>query len=189
MLILASQSPRRAELLQQLQVPFTAINVGIDETPRLNELSTDYVLRLAIEKAQAGARVSSPSDWVLGADTVVVGHWQNEQQLLGKPRNFADARRMWQMLSGTQHQVLTAVALVSAKQIRHCLVNTHVWFKDLSESEMQWYWSTGEPQDKAGGYGIQGLAGQFITRIEGSYSAVVGLPLYETSELIKQMEK
>ena len=190
MLLLASQSPRRAELLNQLNIPFIAHNVCIDETVRPNEGSDEYVLRLAIEKATAGvtycqylaSKDKQGLNFALGADTIVVAN----QSILGKPENFEHARSMWKLLSGKPHQVKTAVAIASKDRTIHCLVNTNVWFKPLSEAEMLWYWYTGEPADKAGGYGIQGLAGQFVKKIEGSYSAVVGLPLYETSELIKK---
>jgi len=189
MLLLASQSPRRAELLRQLNIPFVTHNVCIDETARPKERSDSYVVRLAIEKATAGLTYSqtlAPNhqhklDFVLGADTIVVAN----QSILGKPKNFDHARMMWQQLAGKPHKVKTAVAIAFKDRTIHSLVITKVWFKALSEEQMLWYWQTGEPQDKAGGYGIQGLAGQYVKKIKGSYSAVVGLPLYETSELIK----
>ncbi|MEP4891255.1 MAG: Maf family protein [Aliiglaciecola sp.] len=186
MLLLASQSPRRKELLSQLGVKFTTLNVDINETQLANEDSNNYVVRLAIEKAQQGWLQFTQVDGVIGADTiVVVGRGKNEQ-VLGKPNNFEHARQMWLQLSDNQHRVMTAVALKTAAGSEHVVVETEVRFKLLTEAEMQWYWQTGEPQDKAGAYGIQGFAGNFVKRINGSYSAVVGLPLYETSELIKQ---
>lgn len=189
MILLASQSPRRAELLNQLNVRFTSHNVCIDETVRPDEGSDNYVVRLAIEKAKAGITYSQSLalnhqhklDFALGADTIVCAN----HSILGKPESFEHAKLMWQSLSGKPHKVKTAVAIASTDTTIHSLVTTKVWFKTLSEEEMLWYWQTGEPQDKAGGYGIQGLAGQYVRKIEGSYSAVVGLPLYETSELIK----
>ncbi|GAA6184447.1 MULTISPECIES: Maf family protein [Alteromonadaceae] len=186
MLLLASQSPRRKELLSQLGVKFTTLNVDIDETQLANEDSNDYVIRLAIEKAQQGWRQHTQVDGVIGADTIVVVDSGNQEQVLGKPDNFQHARQMWQQLSDRQHKVKTAVALKNHLGTEHFIVETAVRFKLLSEAEMQWYWQTGEPQDKAGAYGIQGFAGNFVKHINGSYSAVVGLPLYETSELIKQ---
>lgn len=187
MLVLASQSPRRAELLAQLQLQFTTLNVDIDETPNSQERPNDYVTRMAIEKARAGASQSADEALVLGADTIVVANPDVAPLILGKPQNIADAKNMWQMLSDAQHRVITAVAVVKQGRVKYKLVQTQVWFKSLGESEMDWYWATGEPKDKAGAYGIQGLAGQFVTRIEGSYSAVVGLPLYETKQLLDQM--
>ncbi|GAA0856560.1 Maf family protein [Aliiglaciecola litoralis] len=186
MLLLASQSPRRKTLLAQLGVQFTTLNVDIDETHRPLERSEDYVTRLAREKAQAGLASRPEMQWSLGADTVVVTDQGEHEQILGKPRDFEHAKHMWSQLAKGPHNVLTAVAIASNSDTIECVVNTQVWFSALSERQMQWYWNTGEPQDKAGGYGIQGLAGQFVKQIKGSYSAVVGLPLYQTSELIKQ---
>ncbi|GAB2681387.1 Maf family protein [Aliiglaciecola sp. 3_MG-2023] len=187
MLLLASQSPRRKALLSQLGVKFTTLNVDINETQLANEDSNSYVVRLAIEKAQQGWLQYGQIDAVLGADTIVVVGSGSEEQVLGKPESFEHARQMWLQLSNTQHRVMTAVALKTADGTDHLVVKTEVRFKLLTEAEMQWYWQTGEPQDKAGAYGIQGFAGNFVKHINGSYSAVVGLPLYETSELIKQV--
>ncbi|WJG09719.1 Maf family protein [Aliiglaciecola sp. LCG003] len=188
MLLLASKSPRRKELLSQLGVKFTTLNVDINETPLANERSEDYVLRLAVEKAQAGLALQPNAEAVMGADTVVVANTSDGEVLLGKPDDYAHAVVMWKLLGGQQHQVMTAVALACADSIIHCVVVTDVWFKALTEQEMLWYWHSGEPQDKAGAYGIQGLAGQFVSKINGSYSAVVGLPLFETKQLINQMD-
>lgn len=186
MLLLASQSPRRKALLTELGTPFITLNVDIDETHRHDEGSEDYVLRLAREKAKAGLSRQKDCIWSLGADTIVVAQSNNQAHILGKPKDYDDARRMWKLLSHQPHKVLTAVAIASETSIIDCLVDTQVWFCDLSEDRMLWYWNTGEPHDKAGGYGIQGLAGQFVKQIKGSFSAVVGLPLYETRELMKQ---
>lgn len=182
MLILASGSPRRAELLNQLQIPFRQLPMDVDESLLRQEDPRDYVVRLARKKAEAGRHKAGHIDPVLGADTLVVCN----NRLLGKPADKADFAKMFALLSGATHQVMTAVALYTDQGIQHRLVITEVSFKVLSEDEIDWYWKTGEPKDKAGGYGIQGLAGQFITYIKGSYSAVVGLPLYETSELLKE---
>lgn len=184
MLILASASPRRAELLTQLQVPFKQISVDLDESVKSGEEPRDYVVRLARAKAEAGWRQAGHVDPVLGSDTAVVC----QNKILGKPQDQADFKRMFALLSGAHHQVMTAVALRSDRGLQHRLVLTDVSFKVISPQEMDWYWQTGEPADKAGGYGIQGLAGRFVTRIQGSYSAVVGLPLYETAELLKEQD-
>ena len=177
-LTLASNSPRRKELLSQLGYQFDCAGSDIDETPHQGESPIDYVKRMAVEKAQA--QNSKPATLVLGSDTCVI--YQNE--ILGKPRDFEDARRMLMMLSGEQHQVLTSIAVVSEQAVEVEVVTTQVRFKTLSNKEIVNYWRSGEPKDKAGSYGIQGIGGQFVCHIEGSYSAVVGLPLYETAQLL-----
>ncbi|WP_088329517.1 Maf family protein [Lacimicrobium sp. SS2-24] len=182
MLILASGSPRRAELLKQLQVEFRQLPLDVDESQLKQEDPVDYVVRLARKKAQAGRQQAGHVDPVLGADTVVVC----QGQMMGKPANKTEFTQMFRLLSGATHQVMTAVALHTDTGLQHRLVITQVSFKVLSNEEIDWYWQTGEPKDKAGGYGIQGLAGRFVTHIKGSYSAVVGLPLYETCELLKE---
>lgn len=186
MLLLASQSPRRKALLTELGTPFITLNVDIDETHQLGERSQDYVLRLAHEKARAGLARQKDCVWSLGADTIVVAESNNQSHILGKPKDYEDAKRMWKLMAEQPHNVLIAVAIATNESTIDCVVNTQVWFSDLSEQRMLWYWSTREPQDKAGGYGIQGLGGQFVKQIKGSFSAVVGLPLYETRELMKQ---
>tara|TARA_R110001583_G_scaffold67490_7_gene192935 strand:- start:48202 stop:48801 length:600 start_codon:yes stop_codon:yes gene_type:complete len=178
---LASNSPRRAELLTQIGVTFTRIEASIEECPQKGETAQQYVSRLALQKAQAGFQNSPKDRIVLGADTIVVC----AGEILEKPRDKAHAREMLLLLSGVTHQVFTAVALVDNKQHKKILVETHVSFKQLTEQEINDYWLTDEPLDKAGGYGIQGIGGKFVTHINGSYSAVVGLPLYETDTLIK----
>lgn len=182
MLILASQSPRRAALLQQLQLTFSQLDVEIDESQRANEPAEQYVLRMAKEKAQAGLRLSKSDRPILAADTVVV-----TSRVLAKPKDQQDFRQMMTELSDSEHQVLTAICLTQGKQQLWDMVATKVQFKPLSNEEIDWYWRTGEPMDKAGGYAIQGLAGQFVQHIKGSYSAVVGLPLYQTCELLSRM--
>ncbi len=185
-LILASQSPRRKTLLAQLGYSFTVQASNIDETLVAEESPADYVLRLAIEKAQkiflTLPNTTKKSTVVLGSDTSVVMN----DTILGKPENLKDCINTLSLLSDKQHEVLTAVAVVSDGKITTQLVTTKVTFKALTLSEIQAYWQTGEPQDKAGSYAIQGIAGQFIKTISGSYSAVVGLPLYETAELLTQ---
>ncbi len=182
---LASASPRRRELLQQLNVPFSLVQVDVDESRLGDESAGTYVNRLAVAKALAGARKIQYSLPVLGADTIVVV----DQHILGKPVDQADFQRMMQLLSGRCHQVITAVALVGSDKTTQCSVSTEVCFRPLSDADILGYWQTGEPQDKAGGYGIQGLAGRFVQRIDGSYSAVVGLPLCETDMLLRNWQE
>ncbi|WP_300719928.1 nucleoside triphosphate pyrophosphatase [Pseudomonas sp.] len=184
-LYLASGSPRRRELLTQIGVPFSTVSAAIDETPSPDESPVAYVERLAREKAQAGRAqllASSTTDafCVLGADTAVV----LDEQILGKPVDEADALAMLMALSGRQHEVLTAIALMTCAGCETRVVRTQVTFRNISIQEASLYWASGEPQDKAGGYAIQGLAAVFVTGLNGSYSAVVGLPVCETAELL-----
>ncbi|MEA3243612.1 MAG: Maf family protein [Pseudomonadota bacterium] len=181
MIILASGSPRRQALLQQIGVRFRQQVADVDETPLDNESAQDYVVRLAVAKACA-VRQQSGADKapVLGADTAVVV----DGRLLGKPADLAHARDMLQLLSGRRHQVLSAVALVQDRQAVAASASS-VWFRALSEKDIEDYWKTGEPRDKAGAYGIQGIGAIFIERLEGSYSGVMGLPLYETAQLLQ----
>ncbi|HSG51920.1 MAG TPA: nucleoside triphosphate pyrophosphatase [Rheinheimera sp.] len=182
---LASSSPRRRELLAQLGVNFTLVKADIDESVLAAEDAKTYVQRLALAKAEAGlARLPEPKP-VLGADTIVV----IDNQILGKPSDFADFKRTMQLLSGRCHQVMTAIALVSPQHKLQQLVCTDVYFRALTDSEIEQYWQSGEPHDKAGGYGIQGLGGRFVKRINGSYTAVVGLPLCETEQLLQQWQE
>lgn len=183
-LFLASASPRRRELLAQIAVPCVARAVSIDESPFPGEPAGDYVERLAREKARAGLELLIDQDdaVVLGADTAVV----LDGRILGKPRDFEDFRSTLGRLAGRTHQVMTAVALVSRHGEAAQVVCSDVTFRSLSDEEIADYWASGEPCDKAGGYGIQGLAAVFVSRIEGSYSAVVGLPLCETAQLLRE---
>ncbi len=181
-LVLASGSPRRKELLAQLGYDFEIVIPDIEEAKQTDEQAHDYVLRLSLEKAQAGLALAKPDSVILGSDTVVVC----DDKVLEKPASFADAKRMLSCLSGRGHQVMTAVSLVSAQQQHSVVVTTDVWFKPLTDEEIEQYWQSGEPCDKAGSYGIQGLGGRFVTRIEGSYHSVVGLPLFETDQLIQE---
>ena len=180
-LILASASPRRQALLKQVGIAFRQQVAEIDETPLENEAAEDYVVRLALEKARA-VRQHSVDDGlpVLGADTAVV----IDGRLLGKPESLAHARQMLQLLSGREHRVMSAVALVRSREAVQISVS-RVWFRSLSENEIDAYWRTGEPQDKAGAYAIQGVGAIFIERLEGSYTGVMGLPLYETGRLLQ----
>ena len=185
-LILASQSPRRRELLNQLGFQFSIQASDIDEAVNIAETPSDYVLRLAKQKAQHVLKSLSEEEqknsFILGSDTSVV----MDGKILAKPENESDCLKTLSLLSDNQHQVLTAIALVSKSAVQGEVITTQVTFKKLSKAEIQAYWLTGEPQDKAGSYGIQGIAGQFVKTISGSYSAVVGLPLYETAQLLTQ---
>jgi septum formation protein len=181
MLILASASPRRAELLRAAGIEFTVQVADVDEAIRPQELPRDYVLRLSSEKARA---VAQGADLVLGADTTVVINGQS----LGKPVDEEDAKRMLRLLSGQWHEVLTAVSLVSAGRILSDISSTRVKFAEMSQAEVDWYVATGEPMDKAGAYAIQGHASLFIEGIEGSYSNVVGLPVQMVYRLACELE-
>lgn len=180
-LILASGSPRRKELLQQLGYSFSVLVTNVEEARQANETPYEYVARLSQDKARA-ALSQQPNGIVIGSDTIVVC----DVSVLEKPSDLAHAKQMLAMLSGRAHQVMTAVTVVSAEKQHTVVVSTDVWFKHLSENEIEQYWHTGEPCDKAGSYGIQGIGGRFVTRIEGSYHAVVGLPLFETDQLLQK---
>ncbi|KAA1048088.1 Maf family protein [Pseudocitrobacter sp. 73] len=177
---LASGSPRRQELLTQLGVAFEKIVPGIEEQRRPQESAQQYVTRLAREKAQAGVAMVNQDLPVLGADTIVILNGE----VLEKPRDAAHAAEMLGKLSGETHQVMTAVALADRQNTLDALVVTDVTFRVLSEHDIAGYVASGEPLDKAGAYGIQGLGGCFVRKINGSYHAVVGLPLVETYELL-----
>ncbi|MGR8947496.1 MAG: Maf family protein [Gammaproteobacteria bacterium] len=181
-LVLASASPRRAELLHQIGVGFTSCPANIDESPLPYESAESYVVRVAQCKAQhVAALASDRQSVVLGADTAVV----HGNEILGKPRDCDDAARMLRTLSDGHHEVFSGVAFVQAGELanmRSIMVRTKVYFRRLHDTEIDAYVASGEPLDKAGAYGIQGLAGAFVTFIEGSYSNVVGLPLAETCQ-------
>ena len=178
---LASRSPRRAELLQQLGMSFETVPADIDETVCSGEEPAKYVLRMALEKARIGAgKTESRSIPVLGADTAVVinGH------ILGKPESKQEGIAMLRQLSDNTHAVFSAVALVGGGAELVDISRTEVKFRRISEAELNSYWALGESTDKAGGYGIQGYAALFIEQIKGSYSGVMGLPLFETGRLL-----
>ncbi|MCG6966619.1 MAG: Maf family nucleotide pyrophosphatase [Chromatiaceae bacterium] len=181
MIVLASQSPRRAELLTQVGIDFRVAPADIDESVGADERAADYVERIAVAKARAVHR-KFQNHAVLGADTAVV----LDQRILGKPADRDDGIRMLLALAGRTHEVLTGVAVV-AERVHYRLSLSRVSFRDLDRHEAESYWATGEPADKAGGYAIQGLAAAFVERIEGSYSGIMGLPLFETLELLKQI--
>ncbi|WP_067045912.1 nucleoside triphosphate pyrophosphatase [Moritella sp. JT01] len=190
---LASQSPRRRELLTQIGVEFSVLAVEVEEQQQSGELAADYVARLARDKAQAGtvvlenanavqANTNAAAEYVvLGADTIVV----YAGQVLEKPVDEADSKRMLSLLSGHEHEVMTAIALADTSRCWVEVVTTLVQFREISATEMHDYWCTGEPTDKAGSYAIQGIAGKFVSHMSGSYSAVVGLPLMQTEQLIQ----
>lgn len=184
-LYLASQSPRRRELLKQIGVKFRVLAPDVNEAPLPREAPDSYVERIARIKAEvAWARIIErrrARHPVLAADTAVV----LGRRILGKPANGAEAHAMLKALSGRTHQVLTAVAVAHESQLRLATSITAVTFRRLAPSEIAYYVASGEPYDKAGAYGIQGLAASFIARIEGSYSGVMGLPLFETVNLLK----
>lgn len=185
-IILASKSPRRVELLKQIRVDCTVMPADIDESIRPKESPTAYVKRLAQEKAQTVHQMRKPEYahmLILAADTIVA----LDDQVLGKPENDEDAMEMLKRLSGTTHQVHTAVAVYGDNKIRCMLNSSMVEMMVLSSQMIKDYVASGEHRDKAGSYGIQGLAGAWIKRIEGSYSGVMGLPLYETAQLLNKM--
>lgn len=180
---LASRSPRRAELLQQLGINFEVVPADIDETVRSGEEPVEYALRMALEKARVAAvKTESRSIPVLGADTTVVV----DGNILGKPESKQEAIAMLRTLSDTTHEVFSAVALVGGGSELTDISRTEVKFRRLSNAELEAYWALGESADKAGGYGIQGYAALFIEQITGSYSGVMGLPLFETGRLLER---
>lgn len=186
-IVLASASPRRAEILRNAGIPFEVLAAQVDETRRPRELRGDYVRRLALEKARGAAADANRSDGdclFLGADTVLVAG----DEILGKPRSEGDARRMLGKLSGNVHEVHTGLAVVQRPGTAEGVVDevTRVTFAPLSDEEIESYIATGEPFDKAGAYGIQGIGGRYVTRIEGCYFNVMGLPLARLWALLQE---
>ena len=179
-LILASASPRRAQLLEQMGLSFSVRVTDVDETVLPGEPPGDYVARLAKAKAQAGFEPGSVS---VGADTTVT----IDDEILGKPRGLTEGVDMLLRLAGRRHEVLTAVAVFDGEQLLCEVEIAVVQFGDISAATAERYWHTGEPADKAGGYGIQGIGGIFVQRLEGSYSAVVGLPVERTEHLLRAL--
>jgi septum formation protein len=187
-IILASRSPRRIELLKQIRVDCHAMPTDIDESIKPNESPANYVKRLAKEKAEAAHLIRKPeyaNMLILAADTTVAIN----DEILGKPESDEDAIKMLKKLSGTTHYVHTAVAAFSNNKMRCMLNSSIVEMMVLSDQAIKDYIASGEHRDKAGSYGIQGLAGAWIKQIEGSYSGVMGLPLYETAQLLNKMRK
>lgn len=188
-LILASSSPRRRELLTLLRRSFDCEVPRIKETKHPQENATQYVTRLAAEKAEAVARKRDEPCLVIGSDTLI----SFQEHVMEKPESYEHFSLMMKQLSGQTHQVLTAVHVEHWDGERSvgkesAYVTTQVTFAALTQDDIDDYWATGEPHDKAAGYGIQGYGGKFVTRIEGSYFAVVGLPLYETEQLLRMFE-
>jgi septum formation protein len=184
-LILASASPRRAEVLQDAGIPFDVCAVPVEELPRPGEEVEDLVARLAEEKARATAAQIHEPAIIIGADTSV----ELGRRILGKPRDAAEAREMLSLLSGRTHRVLTGLWVLRVPEggVRSAVENTRVTFASLTQEEIADYVASGEPFDKAGGYAIQGRAGRYITRIEGCYFNVVGLPLARLYALLKDL--
>ncbi|MDO6408358.1 Maf family protein [Pantoea phytobeneficialis] len=183
-LYLASGSPRRRELLTQLGLQFERLITDVEEQRQPEEAAEAYVCRLARDKASAGVKVAPQDLPVLGADTIVVLNGE----VLEKPRDADHAQQMLSKLSGQTHQVMTAVALADRQRQLDCLVVTDVTFRKITAEEIAHYIASGEPMDKAGAYGIQGIGGNFVRKINGSYHAVVGLPLVETGELLSNFQ-
>lgn len=179
-LILASSSPRRRELLQQLGLQFEIVSPDINEDVRENESAESYVQRLAIEKASV-ILAQYPQHLIISADTTVCC----DGEIMGKAETLEQAVAMWSKLSGRWHDVLTGVCVTTQQQQRCCVVSTKVQFQPLTAQQMQAYWATGEPLGKAGAYAIQGIASQFIPQIQGSYTNVVGLPLHEVVMMLQ----
>ena len=187
-IILASSSPRRKELLEQVGLKFEIFSPDIDESVCIGESADHYVQRLAEQKAQA-ILAQFPDAIVIAADTSLV----LDHKIIGKPESKQHAFEIWTALSDRQHDVLSGVCVLSSQcdpnTIQSMVVRTKVYFQKLSQLDMEQYWATGEPIGKAGAYAIQGYAAQFIPRIQGSYSNVVGLPLYETLQLLKNIDQ
>jgi len=179
---LASKSPRRAELLEQIGIGFELLDVDVPEVREPNELAENFVQRLALDKARAGWQASDKQYPVLGADTIVVLNGE----ILGKPTSAADAEAMLARLSGQKNTVITAIAMVNAGNEAIRLSSSQVFFRKITEIERKNYVASGEPLDKAGAYAVQGQAAVFIERLEGSYSGVMGLPLFETADLLRE---
>ena len=176
---LASSSPRRGAILERMGLEFSAAGVDVDERQHAGESADSMVVRLAIEKAKAAH--CTPGTVVIGADTAVV----LDGEVFGKPRDETDAMRMLAALSGRAHEVMTGVAVRSANEVQSALSVTAVKFREIGPDEAREYWQSGEPLDKAGAYAIQGLAGNFVESVTGSYSGVVGLPVLETARLLR----
>jgi septum formation protein len=182
-LILASSSPRRRQLLEQLAVRYEMALVSVDETPGAGESAESYVQRVAAEKSRSGWRITGGRLPVLAADTEVV----LDGEVLGKPRNFQHAEVMLKRLSGRSHRVLSAVSLRRGDEHWEALSVSSIWFRDLTQQEINAYLASGEPHDKAGSYAIQGRGALFVCRLEGSFSGVMGLPLFETARLLTRV--
>ena len=180
-IVLASRSPRRSQLLAQIGIPHEVLAVDFDEARLHGEAPRQFVERLARDKAQHARAACGGTTPLLAADTIVV----LDGEIFGKPRDEADAVAMLRALSGRSHEVMTAVAVCAGGTVRSAVSVSRVRFREIGEAECRAYWATGEPADKAGAYAVQGLGAVFIERIEGSYSGVMGLPLFETAQLLR----
>lgn len=180
-LVLASASPRRRQILESLGADFVVRAASVEEHRYVDEAPEQMVMRLAREKALAVSGASVDADLVLGADTAVV----LDNRVFGKPADEAEAVAMLAALSGRTHRVLSGVALVAGEEVGDIISETEVRFRDIHPDEAQRYWQSGEPSGKAGGYAIQGFGGLFVASIMGSYSGVVGLPVFETAALLR----
>ena len=183
-LILASGSPRRVDILNQIGVRFSVAPADINESQLINESSAEFVCRLASQKAKIGYDSHIGSQSALGADTIVLC----DEQIFGKPKDYSDSKRMLSQLSGRAHKVISAVAINNGVESVVLMSETSVIFRIISEQEFLNYWSTGEPVGKAGSYAIQGLGSIFVESIQGSYSGVVGLPIAETCRLLRHFK-
>lgn len=184
-LVLASGSPRRKELLENMGVEFSVHVTNTDESRRENEAAEDFVIRLARDKAQVAQAALGDDVAILAADTIVV----QGEKVFGKPRDYEHAQRIWHSLSANAHQVMTAVCLLNGDKLAVKLAITEVEFGVVHVEQMLRYWDTSEPLDKAGAYAIQGFASAWVKSINGSYSNVVGLPLREVNELLATIDK
>jgi len=186
--VLASASPRRTALLKQMNIAHTIQPADIDESPREDETPMALVSRLASEKAQAvkaqleSKQAMTSETVILASDTLIAFDGQS----VGKPQDKAESKRILKMLSGKTHQVLTSICALSEVQEQTQVITTSVTFAALTDAQIDAYWETGEPADKAGSYAIQGIGGEFVVSINGSASAVIGLPLYETRQLLNE---
>lgn len=187
MLYLASQSPRRAELLRQIGIKFDIIDGEIDETPIEHESPSETVARLSRQKALKGVQQLTnmqPEDWVLASDTLI----EIQGRVIGKPESEQNCRQILSLLSGKEHQVLSAIALVGNQgEIHQTISYNRIKFRNIRPEEIEQYCQLAEPKDKAGAYAIQGLAAIFVENLQGSYSSVMGLPLYETAQLLEKV--
>lgn len=181
---LASKSPRRLELLKQIGINPIVIDSEVSEIIHPDESALEFASRIALLKAETGQKQIQSSAPVIGADTIVV----LDNKILGKPRDKDHGIEMLALLSGNTHQVITALAITNGSLTRQCIVENEVSMADLTPRQIKAYWDSGEPCDKAGAYAIQGKAASFIRYLKGSYSAVVGLPLYETANLLRDFE-
>ena len=182
MLILASKSPRRKELLKQIGIPFVVVVSDAEEVSGNSWTPAALVVENAKRKAHAVAE-KYPDSPVLGADTIV----SSEGKIFGKPKDKDEARKMLTALSGKMHEVTTGLALINRNEIRTTSVTTKVFFDTMTKADIDAYIATDEPMDKAGAYGIQGLGGVFVEHLQGSFTGVMGLPVYETAQLLKSL--